>query len=115
MRTVLIALVAAFAVSTTPAFAQEAAPERPDRDADLVLAVEGFSCEACTAKLQKRLSKIEGAAAVEAAEWQEGTISIWLNDDVELEDEVLASAVKEAGFVLKEVRRAEAAEPAPAS
>jgi copper chaperone CopZ len=114
MRMVLVALIAAFAVSTSPALAQEAVPERPDREADLVLTVEGFHCAACSAKLEKRLSKIEGAHAVEAAKWEEGTISIWLKDDVELEDEVLADAVKESGFVLKKVHRAKV-EPAPAS
>lgn len=114
MRTVLVTLVAAIAVSATPAVAQEAVQERPDREADVVLAVEGFNCEACTAKLEKRLSKIEGAEAVVAAEWQEGTVAIWLEQDADIEDELLASAVTESGFVLKEVRRA-TAEPAPAS
>jgi len=114
MRTVLITLVAAIAVSATPAVAQEAVPERPDREADVVLAVEGFNCAACTAKLEKRLSKIEGAQAVVAAEWQEGTVAIWLEDDADVEDEILASAVTESGFVLKEVRRSKA-EPAPES
>ncbi len=113
MRTVLVALVAAFAVSAAPAMAQEASSERPDREADVVLAVDGFRCDACSAKLQKRLSKIEGAQAVVAAEWEDGTISIWLEDDADIEDEILASAVTESGFVLKEVRRTKA-EPAPA-
>jgi copper chaperone CopZ len=113
MRKGLIALVAAFAVSATPAFAQEAATDRPDRDPDLVLAVEGFNCEHCTAKLQKKLAEIEGAKAVVAAEWQEGTVSIWLAEDADLDDELLAETVKSAGFVLKEVRRAQLeAEPA---
>jgi copper chaperone CopZ len=113
MRKVLTALVAAIAVSAAPAMAQEAAPERPDRDADLVLAVEGFSCDACTAKLEKQLAKLEAAEAVEAAAWEEGTISVWLKEDAEVEDEVLAKTVEDAGFVLKEVRRAAAAaEPA---
>jgi copper chaperone CopZ len=106
MRKVLTALVAAVAISAAPAMAQEATPERPDRDADLVLAVDGFSCDACTAKLQKELAKIDGAEAVEAAAWEEGTISVWLLDDADVEDEVLEKVVQDAGFVLKEVRRA---------
>lgn len=114
MRKVLVALVAVFAVSAAPAIAQEAAPERPDREADVVLAVEGFSCDACTAKLQKKLAEIEGAEAVIAAEWEEGTVSIWLAEDAQIEDEVLDETVKNAGFVLKEVRRAQL-EPVPAS
>jgi copper chaperone len=114
MRKVLTALIAAVAISATPAMAQEAAPERPDRDADVVLAVEGFSCAACSAKLQAKLAKLDGAQAVEAAAWEEGTISVWLAEDAELDDEVLAQAVKDAGFVLKEVRRIAAA-PDPTS
>jgi copper chaperone len=114
MRKVLTALVAAVAISATPVVAQEAAPERPDRDADLVLAVEGFNCAACSAKLQAKLAKLDGAEAVEAAAWEEGTISIWLAEDAAVDDEVLAQAVKDAGFVLKEVRRIAAA-PDPTS
>jgi copper chaperone CopZ len=114
MRTVLTTLIAAVAISAAPVVAQDAAPERPDREADIVLAVEGFSCDHCTAKLQKKLAEIEGAEAVEAAEWEEGTISVWLAENADVEDELLAKTVKEAGFVLKEVRRA-SAEPAPAS
>lgn len=113
MRKVLPALVAAFAISAAPAMAQEATPERPDRDADLVLAVDGFSCDACTAKLQKELAKLDGAEAVEAAAWEEGMVSVWLREDAEVEDDVLAKVVQDAGFVLKEVRRAAIpAEPA---
>jgi copper chaperone CopZ len=114
MRRTLIAVVAAFFVTAVPALAQEAAAEHPDRPADLVLTVEGFSCSHCTAKLQKELAKLDGAQAVVAAEWEEGTVSIWLEEGADLEEEQLTKTVKNAGFVLKEVRRAEA-EPAPAS
>jgi Arc/MetJ family transcription regulator len=40
-------------------------------------------------------------------------VSIWLAEDADLDDELLAETVKSAGFVLKEVRRAQLeAEPA---
>jgi copper chaperone CopZ len=113
MRKILMALIMAMAVVAAPAAAQEAPAEQPDRPADLVLTVEGFSCDHCSAKLQKELAKLEAAEAVVAAEWEEGTVSVWLKDGAELDDEALTETVKGAGFVLKEVRRAEV-EPAPA-
>jgi copper chaperone len=114
MRKMLMALIMAMAVVAAPAAAQEAPAEHPDRPADLVLTVEGFSCDHCSAKLQKELAKLEGAEAVVAAAWEDGTVSVWLKDGAEVEDEALTQTVTNAGFVLKEVRRA-AAEPAPAS
>jgi copper chaperone CopZ len=114
MRSIVATLVAAIALSATPALAQEAVPQQPERAPDVVLAVEGFSCEACTDKLQKKLAEIEGTEAVVAAEWEEGTISIWLQEEAEVEDEALAAVVADAGFVLKEVRRAQL-EPATGS
>lgn len=114
MRKVLLALVAVLAWSAVPALAQEpAAPEHPERDADLVLAVEGFTCDMCTARLEKKLSELEQAEAVVAAAWEEGMVSVWLKEGHDVDDETLATVVQEAGFVLTEVRRAEAeAEPA---
>jgi copper chaperone CopZ len=107
MRTGVLTLVAglALAVWASPAAAQEPVDPQPQQDADLVLAVEGFSCEMCAAKLERTLRKMEAAEAVVAAPWDEGTVSIWLNADAEVEDEVLAAAVKDSGFVLKKVRR----------
>jgi copper chaperone CopZ len=114
MRNALVAMFVAVAVSAAPAMAQEAEHAHPDRPADVVLTVEGFDCDHCSAKLQKELAKLEGAEAVVAAEWQEGTVSIWLSEGADLDDELLEETVKGSGYVLKEVKRA-AVEAAPAT
>lgn len=106
MRNTLVAIIAAVAVSAAPAMAQDAEQAHPDRPADLVLTVEGFNCDHCTAKLQKELAKVEGAEAVLAAAWEEGTVSIWLNEGATIDDDLLEETVKGSGFVLKEVKRA---------
>jgi copper chaperone CopZ len=106
-RSVLLALVLSLFVAH-PALAQDA-PAAAANDTEVVLSVDGFKCDQCAAKLQRSLSELEGVASIDTDKWADGLVTVRLVADAEIEDAQFEKTVKKAGFVLKEVRRADRA------
>lgn len=108
------AVGAVFAVSSTPAVAQDAENDLPPAASqdelvgtDIVLHVDGMSCPFCAYGLEKRLRKIEAIDDL-VIRLSDGLVQIRLVDGAELADDVLDKAVDRAGFSLREIRRLDA-------
>lgn len=108
-------VIATLAFAAPAAFAQE--PSRPaDEQAApagetrIVMKVDGLACPFCAYGLEKKLEALDAVDRIEV-KLDEGLVSVDLKPGKTVSDEVLARVVKDAGFVLREIRRDGAAAP----
>ena len=70
---------------------------------DIVMKVDGLACAFCAYGLEKKLKKLKGVENVDIS-LNKGIVILKIKEGVEINPEVLRRLVKEAGFVLKEVK-----------
>lgn len=66
------------------------------RRQQIILQVEGMTCDACAAHVQEALSALEGVGEVQLPSWRDGTAEVLA--EAGLADETLVSAVERAGY-----------------
>lgn len=74
--------------------------EREEKKMTRVMTIEGMMCGHCTGRVQKALEAVEGVSAVDMSlEAKTATVEL----SAEVSDEVLTSAVTEAGYEVKNI------------
>ena len=109
MSRVLFVLLVALPFVVTPARAQDTQTNQPERSlsveqADVVMRVDGLACPFCAYGLQKKLEALDATAEVDIR-LNEGLVLVSLKPEQTVSDEVLTKAVKDAGFVVREIKR----------
>lgn len=66
------------------------------RRQQIIVQVEGMTCDACAAHVQEALSALEGVGEVRLSSWRDGTAEVLA--EAGLADETLVSAVERAGY-----------------
>lgn len=94
-------LLATFLIVPAPATAQEAEQERAP---DIELRVDGLACPFCAQGLEKKLMSLEGTERVTVL-LDDSLVRVWTLPGSYVEDDPIEKAVKDAGFLLREIRR----------
>ena len=115
MNRTLFVLLVALAFGVTPARAQDpktdqAEPSLTVEQADVVIRVDGLACPFCAQGLEKKLKALDATAEVDIR-LNEGLVLLSLNPEQTVTDEQLTKAVKNAGFVLREIKRRQRSGP----
>jgi copper chaperone CopZ len=107
----LLSLLVVLGVAASPALAQDAHQHGDHghghahaNGTEMVLKVDGFQCDMCAAKLQEKLKGFEEVDRIDTEAWEEGYVKLHLKPDAQIEQERLVETVREAGFVLREIR-----------
>lgn len=106
---VTMAAPAAFAQEASRPVAEQAAPGARTR---IVMKVDGLACPFCAYGLEKKLRALDAVDSIEV-KLNEGVVFVDLKPGGAVSEEVLDRVVKEAGFVLREIRRKAAVAPGP--
>ncbi len=101
LRTLLAALLIAFAIPAGLAVAGE--------KATYAIGVDGLSCPFCAYGIEKQLGRIAGVETV-STEIESGTVVVTMKDGTTLEKSVAKKAVEDAGFTLRSFERKAVAE-----
>ncbi len=109
MNRVLFVLLVALAFVATSARAQDTQTNQIERSltveqADVVMRVDGLACPFCAHGLEKKLKALDATAEVDIR-LNEGLVLVSLKPEQTFTDEVLTKAVKDAGFVVREIKR----------
>ena len=109
MNRVLFVLLVALAFVVTPARAQDTQTNQTERSltveqADVVMRVDGLACPFCAYGLQKKLKALDATAEVDIR-LNEGLVLVSLKPAQTVTDELLTKTVKDAGFVVREIKR----------
>ncbi len=102
----VLALLGLGGIATT-ARAQSSEPARADaeeREADIVLWVDGMSCPFCAYGLEKKLSRLESVQQI-TIDLENGRVRITLKEGESVSDAELEKAVADAGFSLRKLER----------
>lgn len=83
------------------------APGNPDIVAEVDLAISGMTCAACVARVEKKLSKIEGVSAVVNLATERARIEI-SGDAGDVSDAQLIETVEKAGYGARLIQRRQA-------
>lgn len=83
------------------------APGNPDIVAEVDLAISGMTCAACVARVEKKLSKIEGVSAVVNLATERARIEI-SGDACDVSDAQLIETVEKAGYGARLIQRRQA-------
>ena len=109
MNRIPFVLLVAAALVVTPARAQDTQTEQTERSltverADIVMRVDGLACPFCAYGIQKKLEALDATAEVDIR-LNEGLVLLSLKPEQNVTDEVLTQTVKDAGFVVREIKR----------
>jgi len=102
-------LLVAVAFVVTPARAQDTQTDQTEQSltiehADVVIRVDGLACPFCAYGIQKKLEALDATAEVDIR-LNEGLVLLSLKPEQNVTDEVLTKTVKDAGFVVREIKR----------
>ena len=101
MRTLLAALVIAFAIPAGLAVAGE--------KATYAIGVDGLACPFCAYGIEKQLGRIAGVETV-LTDIESGTVAVTMEEGATLEEAAATNAVEDAGFTLRSFERKAAGE-----
>lgn len=107
-KTVALSLLAV-AIGIMPAAGQsmgstpKAGTEATDSP-DIVMRVDGLACPFCAHGLEKKLDALDATDRV-VVKLNDGEVFLFLKPGGTVNDDILTGAVRDAGFVVREIRR----------
>lgn len=102
----LVVGIGAMPLSAQEGAQRAAAAEVGQPAPDIVLGVDGLACPFCAYGLEKKLKKLDGVEKVEVL-LDDGEVHIFVKEGRHVTDAQLRAAVKDAGFSVREIKRAE--------
>jgi len=70
---------------------------------EIIMKVDGLACAFCAYGLEKKLKKLNGVVSVDIS-LNKGIVKMKVKTGTDIEQEVLKKLVKEAGFILKDIK-----------
>ncbi|MFQ5536871.1 MAG: heavy-metal-associated domain-containing protein [Gemmatimonadota bacterium] len=93
-----------------PALQGQESPPVPEQSSqarapEIVLGVDGLACPFCAYGLEKKLRRLPGVDSLEI-DIDGGEVLLFVKENARVTDEELQQAVDDAGFTIREIRRA---------
>jgi len=100
----VMTLAVALSLAAPGVSGQSQATTQDDDPRQIEVTILGMSCPFCAYGVEKKLKKLEGVTELEIV-LETGLATLQLEEDVDISNELLREAVKEAGFEVAKIVR----------
>ncbi len=100
----VIALAFALSLAAPAVYGQERPQSQNDDPRQIEVTILGMSCPFCAYGVQQKLKKLDGVTELEVV-LETGIATLRLGENVDISNELLQRAVKDAGFEVAKISR----------